>query len=106
MKKTQNTLDYKPSSAYNAGMSKRKSKLGDQIRAAVDASGVSRYAICKATGIDQASFSRFMKGHIGLTLANLDALADTLNLRVVSDGPATVPPAGRPGRKPKTGKAR
>ena len=70
-------------------MSKRREPLGDQFRRAVNASGRSRYSICKACGIDQASFSRFMAGKVGLTLANLEAVADLLGLRIVADAKPT-----------------
>ena len=62
----------------------RKATLSDQIRAAVDDSGMSRYRICLETGIDQASMSRFMAGKAGLTLDRIDRLAALLDLRVVS----------------------
>ena len=63
-------------------MSKQRKRLSDQIRAAVDASGLSRYAICKATGIHQPAMSRFMARKSGLTLANIDAMADLLKLEL------------------------
>ena len=63
---------------YDDSMAKR---FSDQIRQAVDASGMTRYAICKALGIDQATMSRFMAGR-GMELANLDRLADLLGLTV------------------------
>jgi len=65
-------------------MSKKRLKLSDQVRRAVDASGLSRYAICKALNMDQATMSRFMKGKGGLSMVNLDALADLLGLDVVA----------------------
>lgn len=64
-------------------MAKKRVKLSDQVRRAVDTSGMSRYAICKAIGMDQSIMSRFMTGKGGLSMANLDALADLLGLRVV-----------------------
>jgi hypothetical protein len=70
-------------------MKKRRVKLSDQLRGAVDKSGMSRYAICKATGIDQGMFSHFMAGRIGMGLGNVDALADLLGLRIVADKPKT-----------------
>jgi len=76
-------------------MSKPKRKLGDQIRQAVDDSGLSRYAICKATRIDQGGFSHFMAGKAGLTLANLDLVADVIGLGVTLNGK---PVGGRKGR--------
>jgi len=75
---------------------KRKVKLSDQIRAAVDGSGLSRRQICRATGIDEGAMSRFMAGRVGLSLATLDRLADVLRLRVVARSPETIPPQGRP----------
>ena len=66
---------------------KRSNLLGDQIRAAIDDSGMSRYVICKACGIDQAAMSRFMRGQVGLTLAHLEAIGELLGLRIVADKP-------------------
>ena len=82
-------------------MKRKRVRLSDQIRRAVDASGASRYRICKGIGLDQGTMSKFMAGHSGLSIATLDALADVLGLDVVARGPVNVPPPGRPGRKPK-----
>ena len=65
-------------------MGKKCVKLSDQVRGAVDASGMSRYAICKILDMDQAIMSRFMTGKGGLSMANLDVLADLLGLDVVA----------------------
>jgi ribosome-binding protein aMBF1 (putative translation factor) len=65
-------------------MTRRRDKLTDQIRRAIDESGVSRYRLWKETGIDQAVLSRFMAGKAGMTLKSLDVLADALELRVVT----------------------
>jgi ribosome-binding protein aMBF1 (putative translation factor) len=65
-------------------MTKRRDKLTDQIRRAIDESGVSRYRLWKETGIDQAVLSRFMAGKAGMTLKSLDVLADALELQVVA----------------------
>ena len=62
-------------------MSKQRIKLSDQIRQAVDASGMSRYRISKELGIAESTMSRFMAGS-GLLLDNLDALADLLELDI------------------------
>lgn len=78
-------------------MSGNRAKLSDQIRAAVEDSEMSRYAICKLTGIDQASFSRFMRGQVGLCLDNLDRLADVLGLRLIISRPKR-PKTGRKGK--------
>ncbi len=45
---------------------------------------MSRYRICKRAVIDQATFSRFMAGRVGLSLPTLDALAEVLGLDVVA----------------------
>jgi transcriptional regulator with XRE-family HTH domain len=71
-------LDVNATIGYGDDMAKR---FSDQIRQAVDASGMTRYAICKALGIDQATMSRFMAGS-GMELSNLDRLADLLGLTV------------------------
>lgn len=57
----------------------------DEIRAAVDASGLSRYRICKLIGCAEASMSRFMAGGL-LRQSHLNALAKLLDLHV-SRGP-------------------
>jgi transcriptional regulator with XRE-family HTH domain len=57
----------------------------DQIRFAIQDSGVSRYALSKRTGVTQAALCRFMKRQTGLTTDTLDRLAGELDLRVVSD---------------------
>ena len=69
-------------------MTETRVKLSDQVRQAVGGSGLSRYRICKLAGIDQATFSRFMVGKVGLSLPTLDALADVLGLDVVAGGAA------------------
>jgi hypothetical protein len=58
-------------------------RFSDQIRDAVDASGMSRYAICKAIGFNQGAMSRFMSGNGGLSMDVMDKLADLLGLAVV-----------------------
>ena len=63
----------------------RRDKLTDQIRRAINESGVSRYRLWKETGIDQAVLSRFVAGKAGMTLKSLDVLADALGLRIVAD---------------------
>jgi transcriptional regulator with XRE-family HTH domain len=67
-------------------MGKRRVKLGDQIRRAVDAGGLSRYRIAKEIGVAESTMSRFMAGKGGLSLANLDLLADLLSLDIAAPG--------------------
>ena len=62
---------------------RKKTKISDQIRAAIETSGVSRYGIAMATGIDQATLSRFMGGTGGITVETLDKLSEYLGLEIV-----------------------
>ena len=62
----------------------KRVKLSEQVRRAVDESGMSRYAICKAIGMHESVMSRFMTGKGGLQMDSLDALADLLGLDVVA----------------------
>jgi len=63
-------------------MSKKRTKMSDQIREAIEGSGLSRYRICRDTGIDQAAMSRFMAG-TGITTDTIDKLADYLDLEII-----------------------
>jgi transcriptional regulator with XRE-family HTH domain len=65
-------------------MEKRRAKLSDQIRRAVDASGLSRYRISKRLGVAESTMSRFMSGG-GLSMDKLDALAGLLGLNIVAE---------------------
>jgi transcriptional regulator with XRE-family HTH domain len=60
----------------------RDKPFSQQIRDAVDASGMSRYAICCAIGLDQGAMSRFMSGKAGLSLEILDRLAPVLRMGI------------------------
>jgi transcriptional regulator with XRE-family HTH domain len=63
-----------------------RTKLTDQIRDAVRQSELTHYEICRQTGIDKASMSKFVSGERGLSLAHLDKLAELLGLRVTKIG--------------------
>jgi transcriptional regulator with XRE-family HTH domain len=65
-------------------MARKQLKFSDQLRRAVDASGLSRYRICKELGVSQSLLSRFMSGKGGLSLDTLDALAGLLDLHVAA----------------------
>jgi transcriptional regulator with XRE-family HTH domain len=58
-------------------------KLSDQIRVAVESSGVSAYRISADTGIDKAALSRFLSGERGLSLDSLDLLAGYFGMSIV-----------------------
>jgi ribosome-binding protein aMBF1 (putative translation factor) len=70
------------------------SKLTDQLRAAIDASGMSRYAVAKTIGLDQSTLSRFMSGKAGLSVETIDKLGTLLGLQLVTT------------KKPEKGKGR
>ena len=49
------------------GMTKKQAKqFSDEIRAAVETCGKTRYRIAKETGIDAAVLCRFVQGQVGL----------------------------------------
>ena len=67
-------------------MAKRRSvKMTDQIRQAIDDSGLTRYRIAQDTDISESSLAKFYNGHRGLSLDNLDRLFAYLGLRIVKD---------------------
>ncbi len=61
---------------------KRKRTMSDQLRQAIQRSGQSRYAICKALDLAQGQLSKFMHGERGLSLDVLDRLCAYLNLEL------------------------
>jgi transcriptional regulator with XRE-family HTH domain len=56
--------------------------FSDQLRRAIQDSGMTRYAISVQTGIDQAVLSKFMAGKIGLSLDSVNKLMDLLGLEI------------------------
>lgn len=56
--------------------------MSDQLRKAIEGSGQSRYAICKAIGLDQGHLSKFMHSERGLSLDVLDRLCAYLKLEL------------------------
>ena len=80
------------SNQYDWRMAKRRSKLvSDQLRTAIDDSGLTRYRIAKETGISEATLSKFYLGQRGLSMEALNALGECLQLTI------------NLGRKPKEG---
>jgi hypothetical protein len=53
----------------------------DELREAVRTCGLTRYAISKRTGIDQAVLCRFVAGG-GMSLKSVDRLMDVLGLKI------------------------
>ena len=69
-------------------MAKKRTKsknLTDQLRQAIDDSGMTRYRIAQETGIDESTLAKFYHGTRGLSLDNLDLLCEYLGLRIVMD---------------------
>ena len=64
-------------------MSKKPATMTEQIQRVIEESGLSRYAIWKASGVSQAALSRFMSGKLGLKTSSLDRLADVLGMEIV-----------------------
>ncbi len=59
----------------------KNSKVADEIRRALVASGRSRYEVSQKSGVDQAALSRFVAGG-GLRIDSLEALAAALGLEI------------------------
>jgi hypothetical protein len=73
-------------------MAKERSHLlTDQLRQAIDDSGLSRYRISKETGISESALAQFYNGQRGLSMESLNALGECLKLKLTL------------GRKPKKG---
>ena len=56
--------------------------FSEQLRQAIDRSGLSQYAICQAIGIDKGTMSKFMAGKIRLSLENIDKVVAMLGLKL------------------------
>lgn len=54
----------------------------DEVRQAITDSGLTRYAIAKQTGVNEAALSRFMAGQIGMTLATLEKLRPIIRVSI------------------------
>lgn len=68
-------------------MAQRKTKrptISDQLRGAIQGSGLTRYELWKRSGVDQGALSRFVNSKQSLTLDVVDKLADVLALELVS----------------------
>ena len=57
--------------------------ITERIQEAIRSGGMSRYAISKATGVDQALLCRFLKGQSSMSFATADRILDALELEIV-----------------------
>ncbi len=68
---------------YTPLMAKRRTNLlTDQLRQAIDDSGLTRYRIAKETGISETTLTQFYNGHRGLSMEALNALGEFLHLTI------------------------
>lgn len=58
--------------------------ISQQLRGAIDASGMSRYRICKEISLPESTMSHFMAGQCGLQLSTIDRLGELLRLSIVA----------------------
>ena len=65
-------------------MAKKRTKLmTDQLRQAIDDSGLTRYRIAQETGLSESTLAQFYNGHRGLSMNALNALGEFLDLKTV-----------------------
>ncbi len=65
-------------------MAKKRTKLiTDQLRQAIDDSGLTRYRIAKETGVSESALAQFYNGHRGLSMDALNALGEFLQLTII-----------------------
>jgi transcriptional regulator with XRE-family HTH domain len=57
--------------------------IAEQLRLAIERSGMSRYRISQLSGVSEAVLSRFANGETDLSMENADKLCAALGLRVV-----------------------
>lgn len=58
------------------------SQILDELKRRIQASGKSRYALSKQTGIEESALSRFMAGTRGLSIDSIEKLAEALDLEL------------------------
>ena len=64
-------------------MSKKKPKpLTDQLRQAIDDSGMTRYRIAQETGLSESTLSKFYLGQRGLSMEAMNALGECLQITI------------------------
>lgn len=59
-----------------------KLRFSEQLKAAIIASELTQYRIAKESGIARSSLSQFLTGKRSMSLANIDAIVEVLNLEL------------------------
>jgi predicted transcriptional regulator len=67
---------------YNGSMKENATYLENQIRQAIEESGLSQYALAKCAGVSQGVLSRFIAGKRNLTLATASKIVLALELEL------------------------
>ena len=62
---------------------KRPTKLSHQLRQAIDASGLSRYALAKLADIDESALAKFYNARRTLSMPAVDRLGEVLGLEII-----------------------
>ena len=60
-------------------------KVSEQLKDAILNCGETRYRIAQETGVTEATLSKYIHGHHGLSQETVDILAEYLGLRLVAD---------------------
>lgn len=63
-------------------MAKKAKLISEQVRDAIEASGMSGYALARAAAIDESLLSKFRRGQSNLSLAAVDRLGGVLGLDI------------------------
>ncbi len=70
--------------------------LTEQLRAAIESAGISRYELSKQTGVSEPSLSKFVLGHRGISNKAMDAVGEYLGLSITPRRSAKKKRAARP----------
>jgi plasmid maintenance system antidote protein VapI len=62
---------------------KRPATVSDQLKDAILNCGQTRYRIAQETGVTEATLSKFIHGHHGLSLETVDIIGAYLGLQLV-----------------------
>lgn len=64
---------------------KKRIRISDQVRHAINTCGKTRYRIWQETGVAQPTLSDFMAGKRGLSMKALDKVGDCLGLNITME---------------------